>query len=384
MAQDPVNNATETDSNSTPLAEQIPEFGDWLPEAIRPYWEVVAQYPLVGALIIAVLFLFAAWLVRAVLIRTIHRLSASTSNELDDQVVRLLSRPIFNTVFIFGLAFATIAARMPETATNITIHLLLSIIVIIWMKVAFKLSGVIFRALSQVERFQLIDERTIPLFDLIAKLGAILIGSYILLMIWGINPAGWLASAGIVGIAVGFAARDTLANLFSGFFILADAPYTIGDYVNLDSGERGKVTHVGMRSTRLLTRDDIEITVPNAVIANAKIINESGGPYTKMRVRIAVGAAYGSDVDQVCEVLSQVALDHREVCRNPAARVRMRAFGASSLDFELLCWIDEPQDRGRIRHELYMNVYKAFDEAGIEIPYAKSDVYIKEFPARPD
>ena len=71
-----------------------------------------------------------------------------------------------------------------------------------------------------------------------------------------------LALAGIVGIAIGFTAKDTLANLFSGVFILADRPYKMGDYVNLESGERGRVTHIGIRSTRILTRDDIEVTVP--------------------------------------------------------------------------------------------------------------------------
>ncbi len=380
MAQEQNAPADET-APAPAIADQIPDFADWLPESVQPYWGVIAQYPIIGAAAIALLFLLAASVVRGVLVRAIKKLTARTSTQVDDEIIQLVSRPIFNTVFIIGLTLATVAAQLPGLATTLTINLLLSIVVVIWMKVAFRLSSVIFRALTRVERFQIIEERTVPLFDLVAKLAAILIGTYMLLMIWGVNPAGWLASAGIVGIAVGFAARDTLANLFSGFFILADAPYTIGDYVNLDSGERGKVTHVGMRSTRLLTRDDIEITVPNAVIANAKIINESGGPYTKMRVRIAVGAAYGSDVDQVCKVLQRVADNHTEVCRQPAARVRMRAFGASSLDFELLCWIDHPQNRGRIGHELYMSVYKAFDEAGIEIPYAKRDLYIKEMPA---
>jgi len=135
-----------------------------------------------------------------------------------------------------------------------------------------------------------------------------------------------------------------------------------------------------MRSTRLLTRDDIEVTIPNGVIANAKIINESGGPWEKMRVRIKVGAAYGSDVHEVTRVLDQVAADNSEVCKLPAPRVRMRAFGESSLDFELLAWIDRPEDRGRISHELYMQVYDAFNTAEIEIPYAKRDLYIKEMP----
>ncbi|NNF62039.1 MAG: mechanosensitive ion channel family protein [Gammaproteobacteria bacterium] len=383
MAQDTTaQNATEEATAPVPaIAEQLPEFTDYLPESVLPYWEIVAHYPIVGAAAIALIFFLIAYVVRAVLLRSVHKISAKTSSTLDDALVQTLSKPIFNTVFIFGLTLAARAAQLPETVTSITVNLLLSIIVVIWMMAAFRLAGVIFRALANVrDKFRIIEERTFPLFDLITKLATLLVGSYALLMIWGINPAGWLASAGIVGIAVGFAARDTLANLFSGFFILVDAPYQIGDYVNLDSGERGKVTHVGMRSTRLLTRDDIEITVPNAVIGNAKIINESGGPWEKLRVRIPVGVAYGSDVETVCDVLMGVAEAKDGVCRNPAARVRMRGFGASSLDFELLCWINEPEKRGVMRHELLMAVYNALNDASIEIPYTKQDIYIKEMP----
>ena len=206
---------------------------------------------------------------------------------------------------------------------------------------------------------------------------------YIIFTAWNIDMTAWLASAGIVGIAVGFAAKDTLANLFSGFFIVADAPYKIGDYINLDSGERGRVSAIGLRSTRLMTRDDIEITIPNGVIAAAKIVNESGGPARQMRQRIPVGVAYGSDVDQVCEVLLEVGKSHPEARAQPEPRVRMRGFGASSLDFELLVWIEHPEDGGRIRHDLLMATYKALNKAGIEIPYAKQDVYIKEMPPSP-
>ena len=82
--------------------------------------------------------------------------------------------------------------------------------------------------------------------------------------------------------------KDTLSNLFAGIFIMADAPYKEGDYINLDSGERGYVRSIGIRSTRIMTRDDIEITIPNALIANSKIVNESGGPDEKERVRITL------------------------------------------------------------------------------------------------
>ena len=141
---------------------------------------------------------------------------------------------------------------------------------------------------------------------------------------------------------------------------------------------------MGMRSTRLLTRDDVEVTVPNAVMANAKIVNESGGPWEKERIRVPVGVAYGSDVDEVCQVLEAVAIDHSAVAKQPAPRVRMRAFGNSSLDFELLAWIDRPVLRGRIRHELLKGVYKAFLEHGIEIPFPQTDIHLRSMPVAPE
>jgi small-conductance mechanosensitive channel len=115
------------------------------------------------------------------------------------------------------------------------------------------------------------------------------------------------------------------------------------------------------------------------VIANAKIINESGGPQN-VRIRIVVGVAYGSDVDQVSELLMKAGSEHIEVCTTPEPRVRLRGFGASSLDFNLMCWIKRPEDRGRIIHELLMSIYKLFNEHKVEIPYTKQDIYIKQLP----
>jgi small-conductance mechanosensitive channel len=184
----------------------------------------------------------------------------------------------------------------------------------------------------------------------------------------------------VVGIAVGFAARDTLANLFAGFFIIADAPYQVGDYVVLDTGERGEVTRVGIRSTRLLTRDDVEVIIPNSLMAGTKIINESGGRWVKFRIRTAVGVAYGSDVDAVVALLEGVARMNEAVCRDPEPRVRMRGFGDSSLNFELLCWVDHPSERGLVTHELFMAIYKALNAAGIEIPFPQRDLWVRALP----
>ncbi|TDJ40813.1 MAG: mechanosensitive ion channel [Gammaproteobacteria bacterium] len=365
------------------LSAELPEIADWLPESLQPAWDLIVTLPIVGGLVVAVVFYLAAFAFRGLVLNTISRLAARTDTHLDNTIIDHLRRPVFNTILYFGLILAVNVAALPFGRV-VLINVFASVIVVSWMSAALRISNALLDAFSLDPRITVVEPRTIPMFDLVMKLTFILVASYCLLMVWGINPLGWLASAGIVGIAVGFAAKDTLANLFSGFFIVADAPYKLGDYINLDSGERGQVTAIGMRSTRLLTRADVEITIPNAVIANAKITNESGGANEKMRLRILVGVAYGTDADEVCALLRQIGEANPEVCSDPAPRVRMRGFGASSVDFNLLAWIEQPEDRGRISHALYMEIYRVFAEQNIEIPYAKQDVFIKELPDRLD
>jgi MscS family membrane protein len=362
-----------------PLNEKMPTVVEWLPDSLLPLWEVIAQLPILQATIVAFVFYAFALVVRLVIFRSLARLSVMTSSLVDDHILQHMRKPVFVTVIYFGLSLAVTTAELPF-GTQLIVKLLLSLIVVSWMLGALRISTIVLDTLGTGNKYNLIEPRTVPLIDLSVKLITIIVSGYILLLIWGINPVGWLASAGIVGIAIGFAAKDSLANLFSGFFIVADAPYKIGDYINLDTGERGKVSAIGLRSTRLLTRADVEITIPNGVIANAKIINESGGPNLKMRVSIAVGVAYGTDLDRLCEVLIDIAADHQEVCIDPEPRMRLRGFGASSVDFDLLVWIEHPEYKGRISHELYMRIYKTLEDEGIEIPYSKQDLYIKELP----
>ena len=361
------------------LSEELPSIVDWLPDGLIPVWEIVLATPFLASLVIAITFYLLAVVLRSVIFWGLARLANMTDSLLDDDVLRYVRKPAFTSVLYFGLSLAANVAPLPF-GKQLIINILLSVIIGSWMRASILISTVLLDTLEQHDSFSLIEIRTKPIFDLTAKILTILVGSYLLLLIWGINPLGWLASAGIVGIAIGFAAQDTLANVFSGFFIVADAPYKIGDYITLDTGERGLVSRIGLRSTRLLTRDDVEITIPNGVIASAKIVNESGGPYLKIRIPIAFGVAYGSDVDQVSEVVQSIAKSHPSVCEQPQPMVRMRAFGGSSLDFDLLVWIEDPQYKGSISHDLFVEIYKAFGREGIEIPYAKQDLYIKELP----
>lgn len=354
-------------------------------EAERMDWKQTVQdltaTPAVHQVVIiasAVVIAFVAWFILA---RVIRHLTSMTTTDLDDQIINELRRPVVFTIILVGVLLAHLEFDMPDIGDYIVIGLIQTVIGVLWAVAAMRIGRLLLQALSQrVDDIRWIEPRTLPLFDMILKMfvaGAFL---YVICLAWHIPLTSWLASAGVIGIAVGFAAKDTLSNLFSGIFIVADAPYKVGDFVVLDNTTRGEVLEIGMRSTRLLTRDDVEITVPNSVIANSQIVNQTGGPWEKMRVRVKVEAAYGTDVDLVERVLLGCIEGVEQICREPAPRVRFRAFGASGLAFELLAWIEEPVYRGRVLHALNTNVYKAFNAAGIEIPYAKQDVYVKELP----
>ena len=159
---------------------------------------------------------------------------------------------------------------------------------------------------------------------------------------------------------------------------MADSPYKEGDYINLDTGERGYVKNIGIRSTRIMTRDDIEITIPNSVIANSKIINESGGPVEMERVRVNVSVAYGSDIEKVRSVLMEIAQSNDEVCSEPLPRVRFREFGDSALIFQLLFWIEKPEMRGRVVDSVNSVIYNRFIDHNIEIPFPQRTIHIKK------
>ncbi len=337
-------------------------------------------HPYLTALGIVLTFTAFALVFNFVIIHYLKRVFPKTISVDSDYVFNLLKRPLFVSLIIIGLAEATLVLRVPDNVLFTTTSFLKTIAIIIWVHFTIKLAKFLLNKISGGEKGQLVQKNTLPLFSNLAIIIIIAAAAYFLLISWDIDVSVWLASAGIAGIALSFAAKDTLANLFAGVFILADAPYKLGDYIVLDSGERGQVTHIGIRSTRLLTRDDVEVTVPNSIMGNAKITNEAGGPSMKHRIRVKIGVAYGSDVDQVRKVLERVAVDNQKVCKIPAPRVRFRGFGSSSLDVELLCWVDMPVLRGLVLDQLYTAVYKQFMELKIEIPYTKQDVYIKSMP----
>ncbi|PRP95667.1 Mechanosensitive channel MscK precursor [Enhygromyxa salina] len=334
--------------------------------------------PLVQAAGIIVGSILAAWLVELLISKTLAKAAERTKTDLDDKIIEIIRRPVFLSVLLWGLDWAADVLILPERFAGPVESLLQTLSILIWAIASTRIGSVLLKSFAAKERQRsMLQPRTLPVFDILMRIFVVGTGLYFMFLAWNIDLTAWMASAGILGIAFGFAAKDTLANLFSGIFILADGPYKVRDWIVLDDDLRGEVTHIGIRSTRILTPDDVEITVPNAVIGNAQLLNETGGPHLRQRVRIPLSVAYGSDIDQVREILLACTEDAEHVLDEPAPNTKFNLLGESGLEFELRVWIDKPWARELVIDEMTSRIYKSLGAAGIEIPYAKHDIYIR-------
>jgi len=250
--------------------------------------------------------------------------------------------------------------------------------ILIWLFLISKVFIISMEWTSGRTTNKLLQTKTLPLFNNLGKIAIGLFGAYFIFLSWDININGILASAGVLGVVLGLAAKDTVANFFAGIFLMADSPFKEGDYIQLDTGERGYVKSMGLRSTRFMTRDDIEITIPNSVIAASKIVNESGGPEDIERVRITLLVAYGSDIDAVKDLLKNIALENNNVQNHPEPRVRFREFADSGIRLQLLFWIYKPEIRGRTVDAVNTEIYKQFTLNKIIIPYPTMKVLMPD------
>jgi len=349
-------------------------------QRIQDWALIIGPNKYLQALAIAVVFIAVGKVAELLLTSMIGKFAKRTQTDLDDRLVVLLHKPIFMTFVLIGLAMSTRRLSLPDPVEFITLGLLRTMAIAVWYSLLHKVTTVLADSARNRKNNKIAQTGMLQLLQNIVKVILFAMAVYFVFLAWNVNVTAWVASAGIVGLAISFAAKDTLSNLFAGVSIVMDAPYKTGDFINLDTGERGMVTMIGLRSTRILTRDDIEITIPNGLIGNSKIVNEAGGPSQKHRIGLKVGVAYGSDIDQVIATLQQVAADVDGISSTPEARVRFREFGDWSLQFELHCWIDRPVDRGRVSHELHCAVYKAFAKNDIVIPVPTHDIRLTSSP----
>ncbi len=220
-------------------------------------------------------------------------------------------------------------------------------------------------------------------FDLLNKFAGAIVytaAAIVALDLLGINVMPFIAGAGVAGVAIGFAAKDTLSNLIAGVLLIVDRPFEIGDRIEVWTAPKGSSTwgdviDIGLRATKIRTTDNIVIVIPNNKIMTRDIVN-----YTlinaRIRVRINVGIAYNADIRKASDALVKLASTVTWVCATPEPKVVVRNFGDSSVDLQLRVWIDDARQRMNTISAITDKIKIAFDAEGIEIPFPKRDITI--------
>lgn len=189
----------------------------------------------------------------------------------------------------------------------------------------------------------------------------------------GVQLGSLTVLLGALGVGIGFGLQNIVNNFVSGLILLVERPVKVGDWVDLD-GTSGRVSNIGARSTTVVTPDAITIIIPNGDCLANRIINWSYGD-RKIRMRIPVGVAYGSDIEKVEEALRQVAARHERVLKDPAPKVIFDSFGDSSLNLELAVWIEVGSiGQQQLRSDLNFDIDRTFRQLEIEIPFPQRDL----------
>ncbi|HEX6305834.1 MAG TPA: mechanosensitive ion channel family protein [Anaerolineales bacterium] len=222
-----------------------------------------------------------------------------------------------------------------------------------------------------------LDEQLMPFFRRVVLIILTAIAFIILLGHFEVDVTSLVATLGIGSLAIALAAQEALADTISGFIIMVDQPFRIGDRIEIqDLNTWGDVVDIGLRSSRIRTRDNRMVIVPNSLIGKSLIVNHSF-PNTQYRIQVHIGVAYGTDLEKARRTMVAAVERVQGVLQDRPVDALFLEFGDSALVFRVRWWIDSYVDTRIMYDRVNTAVYKALNEAGIEIPFPQRDVHHK-------
>jgi MscS family membrane protein len=348
--------------------------------------EPLTFHLLVAAVIVTALYLFSS-VVRAFLNFLGHRIFRKTETELDDRILAVVLKSVRPLMLIIGLQLAVREIRKALTPADLTFEQVLQYAdALLYVLTAVLVIRIILGILREIIGWYLDRMSTdgasglkTTIGPLVGKLMNVVIGLVALIVIldhFGINIGSLLVSLGVGSLAVALAAQDTLANMIGGFVILVDRPFRTGDRIEVGTGQVGDVLQIGLRSTKLVNFDNNVIIIPNAELIKARITNFSH-PYPPTRVTLKFEVAYGTDTEQIRQLLLELASRQPEFLSDPAPAVYCTAMSEASVQLTFVgrarLWTDVWVVETRMREE----AYKTFRERGVEIPFPHRIVHVR-------
>ena len=323
----------------------------------------------ISLLIVAIGYLVGTWLIRKVLVRLVRR----TATKFDDKFLEAFGSDIRWLVTIFALEFATqrlgfIGAEVKSLLSDL--YFLLGLVVAVRMTlhlISLADTEATRRAAQQGR-----EDELAPVITLLARVGrvvAVVVALTIFLPRLGINVTAFAAALGLGGLAISLAAKDTIADAIAGFIILVDRPFRIGDRIEIQGIDTwGDVVDIGLRTTRIRTRDNRMVIVPNSSIGANQVINYTY-PDPRYRIQTNVGIAYGTDIEHARRIIVDTVRQVEGVIQEKPIDALYDEMGDSAMIFRVRWWIGSYVDTRRMFDRVHTALQHALDEAGIESPF---------------
>ena len=330
---------------------------------------------LISVLIVTAFYLLSR-LAGILLARVGARLSALTRGELDDRIVARVTPPALLLINCAGLYIAIRRLPLPERLQAVASGLLFLVNVAIISSIAFRVMD---EMLNHYGKRLAGEEMSRQLMPLVQKLCSIfLFGTALIITMkhFSYDILSLVTALGVGSLAIGLAAKDTMANMVSGFTLMIDRPFRIGDRIQLGT-QVGDVVDIGLRSTKIKGGDNTYLIIPNSELCNSTLINQAF-PDSRGKGRINLGVAYGSDVEKAKALLVSTALSVPGVLSEPAPEAYFTSFGESSLSLALFFWTAHYEGLFAATDRINCAIAASFQHDGINIPYPTRTVLLEK------
>lgn len=334
---------------------------------------------LVALLIFGFSYLLSRF-VKYALINWGTKFTSFTKSDLDDRILARITPPISHLVVVAGLYYAIATLKLSSglaTALSGIIFVLAAIVV----------TNIAYRVLDELLQWYAtkvsehdsgaLNRQLIPLLEKLVTIFLVGTALIITLKHFGYDILSLVTALGIGSLAIGMAAKDTLANMISGFTLMVDRPFRIGDRVQLTPSQWGDVLDIGLRSTKIKAPDNTLLIIPNSTLCNSNLVNLAF-PEPRVKGRIDIGISYRSDVESVKQILVAIALEENDVLREPAPEAYFVSFGDSELKMSLFFWVGNYANLFAVTDRINTLILKRFRENRIEIPYPTTTVLVEK------
>lgn len=319
------------------------------------------------------------WIIDLILRRVLKRVFERTRTTLDNIVLEVLRFPLYLVAVVSvteaaldRLDFLPVSWTDPLETVFYVFYFSIAFFVV--LRLSIKLFEWYAQEVAPNTDTEL-DEQLIPFFSRVAQIILTIIGLIILLSHFEVDVSALVTTLGVGSLAFALAAQAALSDTISGFIIMVDRPFRIGDRIELlDLDTWGDVIDIGLRSSRIRTRDNRMVIVPNSVIGKSLIVNHSY-PDEQYRLEVHVGVAYGTDIHHARQVLVDAVKDVDGVEKDRPVEALFLEFGDSALVFRVRWWLNSYMDTRRMFDRVNTAMYDALSAAGIEIPFPQRDVH---------